>query len=55
MIFESAEICAGVDVADVVECNYNPYFMVVVCASVLMLIKQNPERLDLSKAFSTFN
>lgn len=29
MIFESVEICAGVDVANEVLCNYNPYFMVV--------------------------
>lgn len=32
MIFESVEICAVDDAASAVLCNYNPYFMAVVCA-----------------------
>lgn len=52
MIFESAEICAEVDVADAVQCNYNPYFMVVVCALELMLIKQKPDSSNASPAFN---
>lgn len=32
MIFESVATCAGDDVANAVHGNYNPYFMVDVCA-----------------------
>lgn len=39
LLFESAAICAGDDVANAIGCNYNPYFMVSLCGAVKLRMK----------------